>query len=52
MSFFSKIPTEFRHIIGIVLSAMLTGELVRHGYITPDQAKIIQPQITATIPLK
>ena len=51
MSFFSKIPTEFRHIIGIILATMITGEMVKHGYITPDQATIIQPQISATIPL-
>jgi hypothetical protein len=52
MKWFNTLPPEFRHLLSSLLTALVMGAAVKHGYITPDQATIIQPQITATIPLK
>ena len=52
MKWFSKLPPELRHLVSSILTALIVGQAVKHGYVTPDQAAQTQAQISASIPLK
>ena len=47
MKWFSKLPPEIRHLLSSILTALIMGAAVKHGYIAPDQAMQLQPQINA-----
>ena len=48
MKWFNKLPPEFRHLLSSLLTVLIMGQAVKHGYVTPDQAMQLQPQINAT----
>ena len=47
MKWFNKLPPEIRHLLSSILTALIMGAAVKHGYIAPDQAMQLQPQINA-----
>lgn len=48
MKWFNKLPPEIRHLLSSILTALIMGAAVKHGYIAPDQAMQLQPQVNAT----
>ena len=42
MKWFNKLPPELRHLISSLLTALILGQAVKHGYVAPDQAAQIQ----------
>ena len=48
MKWFSKLPPEIRHLLSSILTALIMGAAVKHGYVTPEQAIQLQPQVNAT----
>lgn len=47
MKWFNKLPPEIRHLLSSILTALIMGAAVKHGYIAPDQVVQLQPQINA-----
>ena len=45
MKWFNKLPPEIRHLLSSILTALIMGAAVKHGYIAPDQAMQLQPKI-------
>lgn len=41
MKWFNKLPPEFRHLLSSLLTVLIMGQAVKHGYITPEQAATI-----------
>jgi hypothetical protein len=52
MKWFSKLPPELRHLVSSILTALIVGQAVKHGYVTPDQATALQPQISVSTPIQ
>jgi hypothetical protein len=52
MKWFNQLPPELRHLLSSLLTALVMGAAVKHGYITPDQASTIQPQISVSAPIQ
>ena len=52
MKWFSKLPPELRHLISSIITALIVGQAVKHGYVTPDQAQQLQPQISVSTPIQ
>jgi hypothetical protein len=44
MNWLERIPRPIRYFILTALSVFITGQGVKHGYITPDQQKVIIEQ--------
>lgn len=52
MKWFNSLDPNIRHLLTSLLTMLVMGQAVKHGYVTPDQASQTQSQISATIPLK
>ena len=44
MNWFNNLPSPIRHILSTLLAVFISGQAVKHGYITPDQQKVIIEQ--------
>lgn len=52
MKWFNELPPEFRHLLSSLLTVLIMGQAVKHGYVTPDQATQLQPQISVSTPIQ
>ena len=41
MNWFNNLPSPIRHILSTLLAVFISGQAVKHGYITPDQQNVI-----------